>query len=133
MTVYEACLRAFQALPLAAILDNRFFCVHGGLSPELETLADLERVRLRDSPSPSCLTPHHHRPSVRPQISRFEEPASHGLLCDLLWSDPIQNYGHEHEETETSDALPHGTLWVHNAMRGCSFNFTCVVSSCVCR
>lgn len=42
--VYDACIRSFNALPLAALIDKRFFCVHGGISPELETLRDLEKV-----------------------------------------------------------------------------------------
>ena len=45
--VYEACIRSFNALPLAAVIDKRFFCVHGGISPELGTLRDLERVTSR--------------------------------------------------------------------------------------
>lgn len=44
--VYDACIRSFNALPLAALIDKRFFCVHGGISPELGTLRDLERVIL---------------------------------------------------------------------------------------
>jgi len=42
--VYDACIRSFNALPLAALIDKRFFCVHGGISPELGTLRDLEKV-----------------------------------------------------------------------------------------
>ena len=44
--VYDACIRSFNALPLAALIDKRFFCVHGGISPELGTLRDLEKVKL---------------------------------------------------------------------------------------
>lgn len=42
--VYDACIASFCALPVSALVDNRFFCVHGGLSPELVTLDDLRRV-----------------------------------------------------------------------------------------
>jgi diadenosine tetraphosphatase ApaH/serine/threonine PP2A family protein phosphatase len=42
--VYEACIDSFNALPLAALIDNRFFCVHGGISPELNFLEDLKHV-----------------------------------------------------------------------------------------
>jgi diadenosine tetraphosphatase ApaH/serine/threonine PP2A family protein phosphatase len=44
--VYEACLRSFCSLPIAALVDGKFFCVHGGLSPQLITLNDLASVRL---------------------------------------------------------------------------------------
>ena len=49
--VYDACLESFNALPVAALVDSRFFCVHGGLSPELITLEDLRRVRFLHHPS----------------------------------------------------------------------------------
>ncbi|KZS89103.1 Metallo-dependent phosphatase [Sistotremastrum niveocremeum HHB9708] len=88
--VYEACIKSFQALPVAAILDDRFFCVHGGISPELNTLADLAH------------------------LDRFKEPGNHGLLCDLLWSDPEDHFGDR----------PSAQGFVHNQTRGCSFNFT---------
>ncbi|KAJ8488250.1 hypothetical protein ONZ45_g14019 [Pleurotus djamor] len=93
--VYEACCKSFNALPLAALVDGRFFCVHGGISPELVLLDDLLR------------------------INRFEEPGSHGLLCDLLWSDPISNFGHEQEQ-----GVPPGTTFLNNTTRGCSYYFT---------
>jgi serine/threonine-protein phosphatase 2B catalytic subunit len=44
--VYDACTESFCALPVAATLDNKFFCVHGGISPELHTVSDIDRVRI---------------------------------------------------------------------------------------
>jgi len=35
-------------------------------------------------------------------------------MCDLLWADPLEEYG-----AETSD-----DLFIHNHTRGCSYNFT---------
>lgn len=54
----------FDYLPLAAVISKRIICMHGGLSPELNTLEDIRRV-------------------VRPVMVPDD-----GLLCDLLWSDP---------------------------------------------
>ncbi|KAL7309465.1 3',5'-cyclic-nucleotide phosphodiesterase (PDEase) (3':5'-CNP) [Mucor circinelloides] len=88
--VYEACMDTFNALPLGALMNNQFLCIHGGLSPQLVTLADFEK------------------------IDRFREPPTHGIMCDLLWADPIEEFG---EET-TSE------LFVDNRVRGCSYFYT---------
>ncbi|PCH41912.1 Metallo-dependent phosphatase [Wolfiporia cocos MD-104 SS10] len=100
-TVYEACIKSFQALPVAALIDGKFFCVHGGISPELIHLEDIVN------------------------LNRFMEPASHGLLCDLLWADPMPNFGHEQEPTpERPHGVPVGQTFETNHARGCSFYFT---------
>ncbi|KAF2235882.1 Metallo-dependent phosphatase [Viridothelium virens] len=88
--VYEACMESFCALPLAAIMNKQFLCIHGGLSPELHSLEDLKT------------------------IDRFREPPTHGLMCDILWADPLEEFGQE----KTSE------FFVHNHVRGCSFFFS---------
>ncbi|KAJ6254599.1 hypothetical protein M0813_12201 [Anaeramoeba flamelloides] len=61
-------METFDCLPLAAIVDKHFFCVHGGLSPKLQKV---ETINL---------------------INRFQEPPTNGLYGDLLWSDPDPQY-----------------------------------------
>lgn len=48
------------------------------------------------------------------QINRFREPPTHGLICDLLWADPLEEFGQE----KTNESF------VHNHVRGCSYFFT---------
>ncbi|KAI0030252.1 serine/threonine protein phosphatase 2B [Vararia minispora EC-137] len=88
--IYDACMDSFCALPLAAIMNKQFLCIHGGLSPELNTLDDIR------------------------QLDRFREPPTSGLMCDILWSDPIEEFGSEKTQEN----------FVHNHVRGCSFFFT---------
>jgi serine/threonine-protein phosphatase PP1 catalytic subunit len=62
-------------LPIAAIIDEKIFTMHGGLSPDLSSMEQIRRVmRPTDVPDTGTLTP-------LPQLMT-------GLLCDLLWSDP---------------------------------------------
>ena len=44
LEVYDLAVKSFCALPLAAIMNKQFLCIHGGISPELQTLDDLRTV-----------------------------------------------------------------------------------------
>eukprot|EP01013_Petalomonas_cantuscygni_P037682 TRINITY_DN68550_c0_g1_i1.p1 TRINITY_DN68550_c0_g1~~TRINITY_DN68550_c0_g1_i1.p1 ORF type:complete len:807 (-),score=42.27 TRINITY_DN68550_c0_g1_i1:569-2989(-) len=62
--VWKAFVASFNALPFAAVVGDRIFCAHGGLSPHLTDVAQIDGL-----PRPA------------------EVPES-GLACDLVWADP---------------------------------------------
>ncbi|KNH04786.1 serine/threonine-protein phosphatase 4 catalytic subunit, partial [Perkinsela sp. CCAP 1560/4] len=65
--VWRYFTEVFDHLPLAVLIDQQVLCVHAGLSPHIETLADINA------------------------INRFVEIPHEGPMCDMLWSDPDEN------------------------------------------
>eukprot|EP00768_Dysnectes_brevis_P000557 gnl/Dysnectes_brevis/1122_a1253_3155.p1 GENE.gnl/Dysnectes_brevis/1122_a1253_3155~~gnl/Dysnectes_brevis/1122_a1253_3155.p1 ORF type:complete len:304 (-),score=67.16 gnl/Dysnectes_brevis/1122_a1253_3155:110-1021(-) len=68
-TVWKLLTDLFDTLPIAALIENQILCVHGGLSPSIETL---DHIRTLD---------------------RFQEIPHDGPFADLMWSDPEVNTG----------------------------------------
>jgi len=66
LDVYDAIMESFDHLPLGAVVNKQFFCIHGGLSPEITRI---EQIRA---------------------INRHHEIPRAGAMCDLLWSDPYE-------------------------------------------
>ncbi|KAH9582120.1 Calcineurin-like phosphoesterase domain [Trypanosoma melophagium] len=111
--VYQAIMEAFDCLPLAAIVNKQFFCVHGGLSPDVSRVNHISLIH------------------------RFREPPSRGAMCDLLWSDPFWDVenpspisGGTKGDYYTPGNGPYGTkpAFLLNEDRGCGylFNYLCV-------
>ncbi|KAL3242032.1 hypothetical protein MRX96_021565 [Rhipicephalus microplus] len=76
----------FNCLPVAAIVDEKIFCMHGGLSPDLQSMEQVKRIM---------------RPTDVPD---------QGLLCDLLWADPdkdIMGWG-ENDRGEAHQVVEDG-------------------------
>ena len=69
VNVWRYCTNIFDYLALAAIIDNKIFCVHGGLSPSINTLDEIR------------------------SIERKQEVPHDGAMCDLMWSDPDESPG----------------------------------------
>lgn len=64
--IWKGFIDTFNALPIASIVANKIFCVHGGLSPSLTHMDDIRN------------------------IARPTDVPDYGLLNDLLWSDPAE-------------------------------------------
>ncbi|MCQ2821493.1 MAG: metallophosphoesterase [archaeon] len=88
LSVYDLFMESFDCLPVSCVLNDKFFNVHGGISPDLKVIGDITK------------------------LNRFEEPKYEGLLCDLIWSDPLDD-----------DKEAKKNTWLENDNRGCSYVF----------
>jgi serine/threonine-protein phosphatase 2B catalytic subunit len=100
--VYGAFMDVFDQLPVAATVTTpglgTFLCIHGGLSPSFSRVDDL------------C------------SLFRYSEPPNDGPLCDVLWSDPLEEetaFGLDQAEMEEWFAL----RFADNPTRGCGYIF----------
>lgn len=62
--IYVWFLNAFKFMPLAAVIENKIFCVHGGISKKLNKVSEIES---------------------------FEKPVAfspNSVISDMVWSDP---------------------------------------------
>ena len=62
--VWYALTDVFAYLPIAALVNGNIFCVHGGISPDLESLDQIRKIR------------------------RPIEENQYQIVTDMLWSDP---------------------------------------------
>ena len=67
-SVWELYTDTFNTLPLAAIVNRKYLALHGGLSPFIERVEDLDA------------------------IDRFVEPSQGTATYDILWSDPSDEH-----------------------------------------
>jgi len=65
--VWKMFVEVFDTLPISAIIDGTMLCVHGGLSPAIKTIDQIET------------------------IDRKQEVPVVGPFTDLLWSDPDED------------------------------------------
>ena len=65
--IYELFIDSFESMPLAADVNGDYLCMHGGVSPDLHSTKDIDKIH------------------------RFVEPPLKGFLSDLLWADPLED------------------------------------------
>lgn len=65
--IYREFMNCFKYLSFAAVVNNSYFCVHGGISPYLKTLDDITDLD-------------------KPKVS-----AESVLASDIVWSDPLES------------------------------------------
>jgi len=92
--VYEQIMNTFENLPFSGVVNESFYCVHGGLSPDMIMVDEMQ------------------------ELDRFKEVPREGPICDFLWSDPF-----EEEEGGDSDGDENeATSWFgYNETRQCSY------------
>jgi diadenosine tetraphosphatase ApaH/serine/threonine PP2A family protein phosphatase len=93
---YSAILASFDELPIAAIIGPNF-CVHGGISPRMQTRQDLLQIR------------------KFPRNNDFRQT----LVGDLVWSDPSNDVS-EFKESPRGCGVLYGKDAVENFTRECT-------------
>jgi serine/threonine-protein phosphatase 4 catalytic subunit len=64
LNVWKECTLVFDYMTISAVIEDKIFCVHGGLSPKIKLINDLN------------------------SIDRKQEIPHVGPMCDIMWSDP---------------------------------------------
>lgn len=66
LDTYNLFMEAFDSMPIAAVVGDKYLAVHGGISPSLNVIQQIDT-----------------------EINRFQEVPFEGLFCDIVWSDPV--------------------------------------------
>ena len=90
----------FNTLPIAAIVAEKIFCVHGGLSPVLNSMDEIRNIA---------------RPTDVPDF---------GLLNDLLWSDPADTIN-EWEDNERGVSYVFSKVAINKFLSKFNFDLVC--------
>lgn len=88
-------------MPIAALIEDKILCMHGGISPELTKLSKIMGLA---------------RPTDIP---------AQGLLCDLLWADPVEEARGWHENSERGISYLFGADVLAQFLKSNSLDLIC--------
>jgi serine/threonine-protein phosphatase PP1 catalytic subunit len=97
---WKAFIDVFNSLPIAAVVANKIFCVHGGLSPSLSSMDEIRSIQ---------------RPTDVPD---------YGLLNDMLWSDPSET-AVDWEDNERGVSYCFGKAIIFEFLQRHDFDLVC--------
>lgn len=100
LKTWKLFIDTFNTLPITAVVASKIFCVHGGLSPVLNSMEEIKKIQ---------------RPTDVPD---------YGLLNDLLWSDPADTVN-EWEDNERGVSYCFNKIAINKFLN--KFNFDLVV------
>mmetsp|Transcript_5507 Transcript_5507/g.8315 ORF Transcript_5507/g.8315 Transcript_5507/m.8315 type:complete len:407 (+) Transcript_5507:380-1600(+) len=117
--VWEECNSVFDRMPLAGIIDNDIFCVHGGIPRPIENSGS----RIQDILSVPAVA------SVCP-ASLEETIESNQVASDCLWSDPAKHDQEEYldedgfgESMRGGGAICFGSKAIENLLKECNLSY----------
>lgn len=100
-SIWHTFTDVFPCLPLAAVVNGSIFCVHGGLSPELETLDQIRRIK-------------------RPLDVRTSS-----MVRDILWGDPTKRVDVFEDNTDRGFGYFYGETAVKRFLERNGLNMIC--------
>jgi serine/threonine-protein phosphatase PP1 catalytic subunit len=99
--LWKIFIECFNCLPIAAVIDDNIFCVHGGLSPDLNFLSQIKGIL---------------RPTDVPD---------YGLLCDILWSDPDCDLKDDFGENERGISVTYSKKSIEKFLKDNQLDLIC--------
>ncbi|CCH60659.1 hypothetical protein TBLA_0D01510 [Henningerozyma blattae CBS 6284] len=98
--IWKVFVDTFNTLPLVSVVAKKIFCVHGGLSPVLNSLDEIKHVA---------------RPTDVPDF---------GLVNDLLWSDPTDS-PNEWEDNERGVSFCYNSVSINKFLKRFNLDLVC--------
>lgn len=119
-SVFTRINRLFDWLPLAALVEDKILCLHGGIGASLNTLEDIENIK---------------RPL---EVMHEVQDEESQVVLDILWSDPTESdselgiyANHLRDPSETGNIVKFGPDRVQSFLKKNNLNMIIRAHECV--